>query len=92
MSENKTPRPPIESGCPDGFQFMHPMMRKQYGNWAYHEDPQPGVLKHVTNDGDAIYTVRCATQRILDVETLDTPGVYHTLNQLKPKTPAFGTV
>ena len=26
------------------------------------------------------------------VEIFDTPGVYHTLNQLKPKTPALGTV
>ena len=38
-------RPPIESGCPDAFQYMHPVMRKNYGQWAYHEDPRPGVLK-----------------------------------------------
>ena len=25
-------RTPIESGCPDGFQYMHPLMRKNYGN------------------------------------------------------------
>ena len=37
-------RPPIESGCPDAFQYMHPVMRKNYGQWAYHEDPRPGVL------------------------------------------------
>ena len=30
-------RPPIESGCPDGFQYMHPVMRKNYGMWDYHE-------------------------------------------------------
>ena len=40
-------RSPIESGCPDAFQYMHPVMRKNYGQWAYHEDPQPGVLEIV---------------------------------------------
>ncbi len=56
-------RSPIESGCPDGFQYMHPTMRKNYGNWWYHEDPRPGVLKHVAHGGEAIYTVRAGTQR-----------------------------
>ena len=27
----KVHRRPIESGCPDGFQYMHPLMRKNYG-------------------------------------------------------------
>ena len=36
-------REPIESGCPDGFQYMHPAMRKNFGQWKYHDDPQPGV-------------------------------------------------
>ncbi len=63
-------RAPIESGCPDGFQYLHPLMRKHYGNWAYHDDPQPGVLRHVAHNGEAIWTVRAGTQRILDVFTL----------------------
>ena len=46
-------------------------MRKNYGQWAYHEDPRPGVLKHVAHSGDAIWTVRAGTQRILDVTTLN---------------------
>ncbi len=63
-------RSPVESGCPDGFQYLHPLMRKHYGNWAYHEDPRPGVLRHVAHNGEAIWTVRAGTQRILDVFTL----------------------
>ncbi len=47
-----------------------PVMRKNYGQWAYHEDPRPGVLVHVANNGDKIWTVRAGTQRILDVFTL----------------------
>ncbi len=63
-------RSPVESGCPDGFQYLHPLMRKHYGNWAYHEDPRPGVLRHVARNGESIWTVRAGTQRILDVFTL----------------------
>ena len=69
--EKKVNRPPIETGCPDAFQYMHPLMRRNYGQWAYHEDPRPGVLKHVAHSGDAIWTVRAGTQRILDVITLN---------------------
>ena len=65
-------REPIESGCPDGFQYMHPTMRKNFGLWSYHEDPQPGVLKHVSKTGDTVYTVKAGTQRILDVYTIRT--------------------
>ncbi|HEC27181.1 MAG TPA: dissimilatory-type sulfite reductase subunit beta [Gammaproteobacteria bacterium] len=63
-------RSPIESGCPDGFQYMHPTMRRNYGLWKYHEHPRPGVLVHYAHSGDEIWTVKCATQRILDSFTL----------------------
>jgi len=29
------PRMPIESGVPDPFQYMHPVMTKNYGAWKY---------------------------------------------------------
>ncbi|MHB1516129.1 MAG: dissimilatory-type sulfite reductase subunit beta, partial [Acidiferrobacteraceae bacterium] len=60
-----THRTPIESGCPDGFQYMHPLMVKNYGNWKYHDRPRPGVLHHVAHSGDEIWTVRVGTQRQL---------------------------
>ena len=34
MSQPQQMRPPIESGCPDPFQYMHPLMIKNFGNWA----------------------------------------------------------
>ena len=40
----EAPRMPIESGCPDPIQYMHPTMRRNYGQWAYHDHPRPGVL------------------------------------------------
>ncbi|MES9854279.1 MAG: dissimilatory-type sulfite reductase subunit beta [Candidatus Thiodiazotropha sp. L084R] len=63
-------RIPTESGCPDGIQYMHPVMRENFGHWRYHEDPMPGVLRHVAESGDEIWTVRAGTQRILDLFTL----------------------
>ena len=66
----KDMREPIESGCPDGFQYMHPVMRRNFGLWKFHEHPRPGVLKHVAINGDECWTVRAGTQRILDLFTL----------------------
>ncbi len=28
-------REPIETGCPDPWQYMHPVMRKNFGMWKY---------------------------------------------------------
>ena len=66
----KEMRQPIESGCPDGFQYMHPAMLRNFGQWQWHDHPRPGVLRHVAHSGDEIWTVRAGTQRILDVFTL----------------------
>jgi sulfite reductase beta subunit len=63
--EKKKMRAPIESGCPDGMQFMHPLMIKNFGNWKYHDRPRPGVLHHVAYSGEEIWTVRVGTQRQL---------------------------
>ena len=64
-AEKKKMRTPIESGCPDGMQYMHPLMVKNFGNWKYHDRPRPGVLHHVAYTGDEIWTVRVGTQRQL---------------------------
>ena len=66
----QAPRMPIESGVPDGTQFMHPVMKRNFGNWKFHNRPRPGVLKHVANSGDIIYTVRAGTQRQMDLHTI----------------------
>ena len=44
MTEVKKQRSPIETGAPDGFQYMHPTMRKNFGQWKWHDHPKPGVL------------------------------------------------
>ncbi len=66
----ETPRMPIESGTPDHFQYMHPVLRKNYGQWAYHDRPRPGVLHHVSKYGDEVWTVKAGSPRQLDILTL----------------------
>ena len=64
------PRMPTESGTPDHFQYLHPVLKRNYGQWAWHERPRPGVLHHVSHTGDQIWTVRAGTQRQMDVYTI----------------------
>ncbi len=63
-------RRPVESGVPDPTPFMHPALRRNYGQWAWHDRPRPGVLHHVAKSGDEVWTVRAGTQRQLDVGTI----------------------
>jgi dissimilatory sulfite reductase beta subunit len=70
MSTATTRRRAIESGIPDPFPFMHPVLKKNYGAWAWHDRPRPGVLHHVAKSGDEIWTVRAGTQRQMDVFTI----------------------
>ena len=63
-------REPSESGVPDHEQYLHPLMKKNYGNWKYHDRPRPGVLHHVAKGGDEIWTVRAGTQRQMDHYTI----------------------
>ena len=61
---------PIESGVPDPFPFMHPILKRNYGQWRWHDRPRPGVLHHVAASGEAVWTVKAGTQRQLDVFTV----------------------
>jgi sulfite reductase beta subunit len=45
-------------------------MKRNYGQWAWHDRPRPGVLHHVSHTGDQIWTVRAGTQRQMDVYTI----------------------
>ena len=47
-------RQPVESGIPDPFPWMHPALKKNYGQWKYHERPRVGVLCHVAENGDKV--------------------------------------
>jgi sulfite reductase beta subunit len=57
-------------GPPHHEKFLPPIIKNNYGKWKYHENPKPGVLVHVGETGDKLYSVRAATARIASIETL----------------------
>jgi sulfite reductase beta subunit len=70
MTEATQPRRPIEHGVMDPFPQMHPLLKKNYGQWKWHDRLRPGVLHHVAHGGDEVWTVRAGTQRQMDVYTI----------------------
>lgn len=55
-------------GPPHFEQFLPPVIKANYGKWKYHEIPQPGVLRHVAESGDELWTVRCGAGRLLSTD------------------------
>ncbi len=64
------PRRAVECGVPENTEHLHPLMRKNYGNWKYHDRPRPGVLHHVAHSGDELWSVKAGTQRQMDHYTV----------------------
>ena len=48
---------------PELSEMIPEVIKKNYGNWKYHEILKPGVLKHVSETGDELYTVRAGNPR-----------------------------
>ena len=46
-------------------EFYPPVIKKNKGQWDYHEIVKPGVLKHVALSGDVVYTVRVGGARLM---------------------------
>ena len=57
-------------GPPNYQKFLPPIVKKNYGKWAYHEVPEPGVLLHVGESGDKLYSVRASSPRLLAITTI----------------------
>ena len=57
-------------GSPNYEKFLPPVIKRNYGQWVYHETLAPGVLCHVAESGDKIYTVRAGSPRLLSVQTI----------------------
>ncbi len=53
----------IESGPHEYEEALHPVVRRNYGKWSYHEIRKPGVLMHVAESGERLFTVRAGTPR-----------------------------
>nr|BAF34622.1 dissimilatory sulfite reductase beta subunit [uncultured sulfate-reducing bacterium] len=52
------------------WDFFPPVIQNNYGKWLYHEVLEPGVLVHVSETGDKVYTVRCGGMRFMTVNLL----------------------
>jgi len=52
-------------GPPHFEQYLPPVIKENYGKWKYHEVTEPGILKHVAENGAEIYSVRVASPRIM---------------------------
>jgi sulfite reductase beta subunit len=59
-----------DQGAKDYKEFLHPVMIKNYGQWKYHEIVKSGVLVHVAESGDKIYTVRIGSPRLLSTKSI----------------------
>ena len=48
-------------------EFYPPAIKKNKGKWLYHEILEPGVLVHVSETGDEVYTIRVGGARLMSV-------------------------
>ncbi len=48
-------------------EFYPPVIKNNKGKWLYHEILKPGVLVHVSETGDEVYTVRVGGARLMTV-------------------------
>ena len=59
-----------EIGPPHYEQILPEIIKKKYGKWKYHEVPRTGVLLHVGESGDKLWSVRAATPRLMSIESI----------------------
>ncbi len=48
-------------------EFYPPFIAKNKGKWDYHEIVEPGMLLHVADSGDTVYTIRCGGARLMTI-------------------------
>lgn len=57
-------------GPPHYWDMLPDVIKNNYGKWLFHEKVKPGVLKHVGESGDELYTVRIASPRLIHIDTI----------------------
>ncbi len=57
-------------GPPHYEKFLPPIIKKNYGKWRYHEVIKPGVMVHVAESGDKLYSVRVGSPRLLSIQKI----------------------
>jgi len=72
ISSGYNPDKPMENRLTDmgprHFEEFYPeVIKNNKGKWLYHEILKPGVLVHVAESGDEVYTVRVGSARLMSV-------------------------
>jgi sulfite reductase beta subunit len=57
-------------GPPHYEQFLPPVIKANYGKWKWHEVLRPGVMVHVGETGDKLFTVRASSPRLLNTKRI----------------------
>ncbi|MDR3776731.1 MAG: dissimilatory-type sulfite reductase subunit beta [Terracidiphilus sp.] len=70
MSEVIPAKRITDIGPPHYEKYLHPVIKRNYGKWRQHENLAPGVLCHIAESGEHIYTVRAGSPRLLGIKTL----------------------
>ncbi len=60
--------PKTDFGPPDYREMIPPIVAENYGKWRYHTIPQPGVLKHFSESGVVLTSVRVASPRLVSTD------------------------
>ena len=73
VSSGYNPEKPMEDRITDigprhYEEFYPPVIKANKGKWLYHEILEPGVLVHVSETGDEVYTVRAGGIRLMSTE------------------------
>jgi len=55
-------------GPPDYREMIPEVVKNNYGKWKYHEILKPGVMVHVGESGDELYTVRAGSPRLISID------------------------
>lgn len=57
-------------GPPNYEKFLPPIIKKNYGKWKHHEILKPGVMVHVGESDDELFTVRAGSPRLLGTKRI----------------------
>src|SRR5271157_2707897 len=55
-------------GPPDYHMMLPETIKNNYGQWKYHEILKPGLMKHVSEKGDELFTVRVGSPRLVSID------------------------
>ena len=57
-------------GPPHYERFLPPIIKANYGKWKYHDILRPGVMVHVGESGDKLFTVRAGSPRLMSTKRI----------------------